>query len=122
MLYLTLMCALSLSAADTTSASTPPVTSCLDDVACLRRKLLETDEALANANRQVALLTVRLQLAEQRADIFQQQASALHGAQLEAIAALKPPPWYTHPGFLIPVGVLLGAGATVGIAWALPRG
>lgn len=90
-----------------------------DDLDCVLRLLQQKAIEVESLARQLALTKEQYRSAQDLIDVWKAQALAARDAAKEAMASLKPSPWYMSPVLWTAVGVTVGAALAIGLAYAL---
>ncbi len=90
-----------------------------DDVSCIKHALAEKITEVEGLGHQLATAMQQTRTANELISIWQQQAARAHEATQEAMAALKPLPWYREPVLWFSVGFTVAAAIVVAVVYAV---
>jgi hypothetical protein len=94
-----------------------------DDLACIKRLLVDKLDELASAQRELAMSQKLVQLSETQNGLLRQDNENLRSTVkplLDAATAAKPPVWES-PWLWFGVGIFLGGGLVVLGGWAVVK-
>jgi hypothetical protein len=90
-----------------------------DDLDCVKRLLAEKILDVESLRKQLAISQEQVKTANQLIDIWKDVADRGVEAGREAMAALRPAPWYQAPVLWFGVGFTVAAALTVAIVYAI---
>lgn len=103
-------------------AATPTIQPCpADDIACIRRSLLQKADEAASLARELGLMKQHEEVLNKTIEVLKADNATLAGVIQPSIDAMKAiqRPWVEHPAFLLSVGLLGGVLLTVLAIWGV---
>lgn len=103
-------------------AATPSIQPCpADDLACVRRLLLQKADEATSLARELGLVKQHEEVLNKTIEVLKADNATLHQVLQPTIDAMKAVqrPWVEHPAFLLSVGLLGGVLLTVLAIWGV---
>ncbi len=90
-----------------------------DDLSCIKHALVDKILEVESLGRQLAVAFEQTRNANELIGIWKEQADRAREASKEAMAALRPSPWYAAPTLWFAVGFTVAAAIVVAVVYAV---
>ena len=105
-------------------AATPTIQPCpVDDIACVRRLLLQKADEAASLARELGLMKQHEDVLNKTIEVLKADNDTLAGVIKPSIDAMKATQrsWYEHPALILSIGILGGVLLTVLAVWGVSQ-